>query len=137
MCGICGIVRFDRPPDLDLLGRMRRTLGHRGPDGNGFFRDSQAALGHTRLAIIDTEGGAQPLCNEDGTLWITFNGEIFNYVELADELRNKGHVFRTASDTEVIVHAWEEWGEDCLSRFNGQWAFALWDRTRQTAGARA
>jgi asparagine synthase (glutamine-hydrolysing) len=110
---------------------MRRSLGHRGPDGNGFFRDQHAALGHNRLAIIDTEGGAQPLCNEDGTLWITFNGEIFNYLELADDLRSRGHVFRTASDTEVIVHAWEEWGEDCFSRFNGQWAFALWDRTRR------
>jgi asparagine synthase (glutamine-hydrolysing) len=128
MCGICGIVRRDGPPDLALLRRMMSRLGHRGPDGNGFYRDQRAALGHTRLAIIDASGGAQPLCNEDGTVWVTFNGEIFNYVELGAELRHRGHIFRTASDTEVIVHAWEEWGEECFARFNGQWAVALWDR---------
>ena len=128
MCGICGIVSYAGPPDLTLLRRMMGRRGHRGPDGNGWYRDQRAALGHTRLAIIDTAGGAQPLCNEDGTVWVTFNGEIFNYVELGEELRQRGHTFRTASDTEVIVHAWEEWGEECFSRFNGQWAFALWDR---------
>ena len=114
-----------------MMGRLR----HRGPDGSGYFRDERAALGHTRLAIIDTAGGAQPLCNEDGTVWVTFNGEIFNYVELRDELRRLGHTFRTASDTEVIVHAWEEWGEGCFARFNGQWALALWDRRERAAGA--
>ena len=128
MCGVCGIVSYAGPPDLDLLRRMMGRLGHRGPDGNGWYRDRRAALGHTRLAIIDTAGGAQPLCNEDGTVWVTFNGEIFNYVELREELRGRGHAFRTASDTEVIVHAWEEWGQECFSRFNGQWAIALWDR---------
>jgi asparagine synthase (glutamine-hydrolysing) len=110
MCGVCGIVSYDGPPNLTLLRRMMGRLRHRGPDGNGYFRDRRAALGHTRLAIIDTSGGAQPLCNEDGTVWVTFNGEIFNYVELGAELRHRGHIFRTASDTEVIVHAWEEWG---------------------------
>jgi asparagine synthase (glutamine-hydrolysing) len=128
MCGICGIVSYDGVPDLGLLRSMMSRLGHRGPDGNGYYRDRRAALGHTRLAIIDTWGGAQPLCNEDGTLWVTFNGEIFNYVELAGELRRRGHNFRTASDTEVIVHAWEEWREECFSHFNGQWAIALWDQ---------
>jgi asparagine synthase (glutamine-hydrolysing) len=128
MCGICGIVSYGRPPDLLLLRRMMGRLGHRGPDGNGYYRDRHVALGHTRLAIIDTAGGAQPLCNEDGTVWVTFNGEIFNYVELGLELRHLGHTFRTASDTEVVVHAWEEWGQECFSRFNGQWAIALWDR---------
>ncbi len=128
MCGICGIVSDADPPDLGLLRRMMGRLGHRGPDGNGWYRDRHAALGHTRLAIIDTKGGAQPLCNEDGTVWVTFNGEIFNYVELGQELRHLGHIFRTTSDTEVIVHAWEEWGEECFPRFNGQWALALWDR---------
>ncbi|KQV78003.1 asparagine synthase [Nocardioides sp. Root122] len=128
MCGICGVVVTDGPPpDRELVTRMIGRLRHRGPDGSGLYLDDQAALGHTRLAIIDTEGGAQPLCNEDGTLWISFNGEIFNYVELGDELRRRGHRFRTHSDTEVIVHAWEEWGEDCFTRFNGQWALALWD----------
>lgn len=128
MCGICGIVSYDGPPDLTLLRRMTGRLRHRGPDGNGYFRDRRAALGHTRLAIIDTSGGAQPLGNEDSTVWVTFNGEIFNYVELREELQHRRHMFRTASDTEVIVHAWEEWGEECFARFNGQWAIALWDR---------
>jgi asparagine synthase (glutamine-hydrolysing) len=127
MCGICGIVSDSGPPDLELLRRMMRRLGHRGPDGNGWYRDRRAALGHTRLAIIDTSGGAQPLCNEDGTVWVTYNGEIFNYIELGEELRQLGHTFQTASDTEVIVHAWEEWEEECFLRFNGQWALALWD----------
>jgi asparagine synthase (glutamine-hydrolysing) len=128
MCGVCGIVSYDGPPDLTLLRRMTGRLQHRGPDGNGYFRDRCAALGHTRLAIIDTPGGAQPLCNEDGTVWVTFNGEIFNYIELREELQHRRHTFRTASDTEVIVHAWEEWREECFSRLNGQWAIALWDR---------
>jgi asparagine synthase (glutamine-hydrolysing) len=131
MCGICGIVSDGSPPELALLRRMMGRLGHRGPDGNGYYRDHRVALGHTRLAIIDTEGGAQPMCNKDGTLWVTFNGEIFNYVELREQLRSRGHSFRTASDTEVIVHAWEEWAEGCFSRFNGQWAIALWDRREQ------
>ncbi len=128
MCGVCGIVSHDGPPDLGLLRRMMGRLVHRGPDGDGYYRDRRAALGHTRLAIIDTSGGAQPLCNEDGTVWVTFNGEIFNYIELREELRHRGHIFRTASDTEVIVHAWEEWAEECFTRFNGQWAIGLWDR---------
>ena len=131
MCGMCGMVSSAGPPDLAVLRRMTARLSHRGPDGNGYYRDERAALGHTRLAIIDTAGGAQPLCNEDGTVWVTFNGEIFNYVELAASLRRRGHVFATASDTEVIVHAWEEWGEECFARFNGQWAIALWDRRAQ------
>jgi asparagine synthase (glutamine-hydrolysing) len=130
MCGICGIVAEDRIPDRDELAAMMGQLVHRGPDGAGLFRDSRAALGHLRLSIIDTEGGAQPLSNEDGTVWVSFNGEIFNYVELREHLRDLGHTFRTASDTEVIVHAWEQWGEDCFSRFNGQWALALWETRR-------
>ncbi|HEY6793295.1 MAG TPA: asparagine synthase (glutamine-hydrolyzing) [Kineosporiaceae bacterium] len=132
MCGICGMVVTPglrgAPPDLELLRRMTARLRHRGPDGNGFYRDRHAALGHARLAVIDAEGGAQPLGNEDGSLWVTFNGEIFNYVELGEQLRDLGHTFRTASDTEVIVHAWEQWGPACFTRFNGQWALALWDR---------
>ncbi len=128
MCGICGIVSEQDPPDLDLLHAMTARLAHRGPDGHGYYRDHHAALGHTRLSVIDTAGGAQPMANETGTLWATFNGEIFNYVELREELRGLGHVFRTQSDTEVVVHAWEQWGTACFSRFNGQWALALWDR---------
>lgn len=131
MCGICGIVTDGPTPDFGLVRAMLSQLEHRGPDGSGYLRDRTAALGHTRLAIIDAAGGTQPLCNEDGTIWVTFNGEIFNYVELATELQQCGHVIRTASDTEVIVHAWEEWGPDCFNRFNGQWAIALWDSVRR------
>jgi asparagine synthase (glutamine-hydrolysing) len=131
MCGICGIVERDGPPDPGLVTRMMGRLAHRGPDGSGYYRDGKACLGHTRLAIIDTAGGVQPLSNEDGRVWISFNGEIFNYVELSAELKDKGHALKTASDTEVIVHAWEEWGPGCFSRFNGQWAIALWDSRRE------
>ncbi len=131
MCGICGFVSRDGVPDPDLIQKMIGRLYHRGPDGSGWYRDESIALGHARLAIIDTVGGVQPLSNEDGSVWISFNGEIFNYVELASELKAKGHAFRTASDTEVIVHAFEEWGERCFERFNGQWAIALWDRRRK------
>jgi len=129
MCGICGIINLnkDRPPDKHLLIKMMGRLHHRGPDSSGYYRDDRAALGHTRLAIIDLETGSQPLSNEDETLWITFNGEIFNYIELGKELLDHGHRFRTRSDTEIIVHAYEQWGDACFERFNGQWALALWD----------
>jgi asparagine synthase (glutamine-hydrolysing) len=130
VCGIAGIVNL-KPgpaPEVPLIRRMIGRLKHRGPDSSGYYRDERVALGHARLAIIDLEGGAQPLCNEDGSVWLTFNGEIFNYVELAEELKQRGHVLQTRSDTEVIVHAYEEWGTDCFRRMNGQWAVALWDR---------
>lgn len=132
MCGICGIVNINGGPrpDVTCLARMMGRLRHRGPDSSGYYRDNKVALGHTRLAIIDLETGAQPLSNEDDHIWITYNGEIFNYVELASELRNCGHVFKTKSDTEVIVHAYEQWGKSCFERFNGQWALALWDRSK-------
>lgn len=125
MCGIAGILSFRDAPDRDLICSMIGRLSHRGPDSSGYYRDRWIALGHSRLSIIDTAGGAQPLANEDGTVWVSFNGEIFNYLELAAELRTLGHRFRTVSDTEVIVHAWEEWGPDAFERFNGQWALAL------------
>lgn len=131
MCGICGVFTGGPPADVDLLLRMIGRLKHRGPDGSGYLRDLGVGLGHARLAIIDTAGGAQPLSNEDGSLWVSFNGEIFNYLELREELLAHGHHFITASDTEVIVHAWEQWGAQAFNRFNGQWALALWDRTRQ------
>jgi asparagine synthase (glutamine-hydrolysing) len=106
---------------------MAGALSHRGPDGYGLYLDDACGLAHTRLSIIDLAGGAQPLCNEDGTIWIVYNGEIFNYVELRADLERAGHRFRTRSDTEVIVHAYEEWGHDCWRRFNGQFAAALRD----------
>lgn len=106
-------------------------LRHRGPDETDVYLDAQAALGHARLSIIDLAGGRQPMGNEDGSLQIVFNGEIFNYLELAGELRQRGHRFQTRSDTEVILHLYEELGEGCVSRLNGQWAFAIWDARRQ------
>lgn len=133
MCAICGIVSFAEAnaPSLHLLKSMLGRLAHRGPDGSGYYRDRNAALGHNRLAIVDLQGGAQPLANESGDLWISFNGEIFNFVELTEDLKALGHRFRTRSDTEVVVHAFEQWGADCFSRFNGQWAVALWDSRRR------
>ena len=115
-------------PERAPLERMLGVLRHRGPDEFGIYRDTRAGLAQARLSIIDLTSGQQPLANEDENLWIVFNGEIFNYLELRAELASLGHRFRTRSDTEVIVHAWEEWGEAALPRFNGQWAFALWDR---------
>jgi asparagine synthase (glutamine-hydrolysing) len=130
MCGIAGVLNLHEgtpPPALDDLGAMVGALRHRGPDEFGLYRDRRAGLGHARLSIIDLATGQQPLCNEDGSLWVVFNGEIFNYVELRAELVALGHRFRTRSDTEVIVHAWEAWGEGAFERFNGQFAVALWD----------
>ena len=128
MCGICGIYSTTNRPEGELVQRMMGALSHRGPDGSGYFLDDNVALGHTRLAIVDTAHGEQPMCNEDERIWVTFNGEIFNDVELRAQLRARGHDFRTHCDTEVIVHAWEEWGSGAFDRFNGQWAIALWDR---------
>ncbi len=131
MCGIAGTLSFEGTPDLGLIKRMVSRVHHRGPDGSGIYRDGRAALGHARLAIIDATGGAQPMTNEDESVWVTFNGEIFNYLELRRELTGLGHRFRSASDTEVIVHAWEQWGERCFRRFNGQWALGIWEPAKQ------
>ncbi len=119
------------PPDLDALRAMAASLRHRGPDEWGVYRDRRAGLAHARLSIIDLTAGAQPLSNEDGSLWISYNGEIFNYPELRATLEALGHRFRTRSDTEVVVHAFESWGEDAFERFNGQFAVALWDARRE------
>lgn len=129
MCGIAGVLDlFDRMPvDEDLVARMVAVLRHRGPDETGIYLEERVGLGQARLSIIDIAGGMQPLSNEDGSLWIVFNGEIFNYVELKRDLMGQGHVFSTESDTEVILHLYEEHGERCLERMNGQFAFALWD----------
>jgi asparagine synthase (glutamine-hydrolysing) len=131
MCGICGIVSFDDPEvlDDDLLRRMNQSLFHRGPDDQGFYRDSTAALAMRRLSIIDLETGKQPICNEDGSVCVIFNGEIYNYREVREQLERKGHAFRTQSDTEVIVHAYEEYGVECIQHFNGMFAIAIWDRS--------
>lgn len=138
MCGIVGI--FDRggaPVDERLLARMTGRIQHRGPDGEGHFIAPGVGIGMRRLSIIDLDGGNQPLTNEDRTLQVVFNGEIYNYIELRAELITHGHQFKTHSDTEVIVHAYEQWGADCVSRFNGMFAFALWDgRKRELLLAR-
>ena len=128
MCGISGQLKLDGgQPDADQLARMIATLHHRGPDASGIHVLGAAGLAHARLSIIDLQSGDQPMSTADGNLWITFNGEIFNYIELRDELLAKGHRFVTRSDTEVILNSYLEYGEDCVHRFNGQWAFALWD----------
>jgi asparagine synthase (glutamine-hydrolysing) len=134
MCGIAGIVNLKASgaaPQRDALLRMASALYHRGPDEFGIYRDRHAGLAHARLAIIDLSTGQQPLANAAETIWIVFNGEIFNYLELRTELEQRGHCFRTKSDTEVIVHAYEAWGEDAFARMNGQWALALWDSVKQ------
>jgi asparagine synthase (glutamine-hydrolysing) len=133
MCGIAGFVdRAGRQRDpRAVLERMVASIRHRGPDGQGFHLGPGVALGHARLSIIDLAGGQQPLSNEDGTVWVTFNGEIFNFVELREELIARGHVFHTHSDTETIVHLYEESGPACVEAFNGDFAFAIWDQRRQ------
>ena len=132
MCGIAGIFNLydDREISIDTLKRMTAILRHRGPDGFGFYKDERVGLAHARLSIIDLKGGWQPIHNEDKTIWITFNGEIFNYIELREELLSKGHRFYTKSDTEVIIHLYEDYGAECLKYLNGQFAFAIWDKKR-------
>ncbi|MEN7343369.1 MAG: XrtA/PEP-CTERM system amidotransferase [Pseudomonadota bacterium] len=133
MCGIAGLfdLRESRNIDQDLLESMTRSLVHRGPDGEGYHREPGVGFGHRRLSIIDLEGGHQPIFNEDNSVVVTYNGEIYNFQPIQEELESLGHVFRTRCDTEVIVHAWEEWGAECLHRFNGMFAFAIWDRNRK------
>lgn len=132
MCGIAGIARRDpRGVEVETLARMAGAIRHRGPDGYGFYAGARVGFAHLRLSIIDLAGGAQPLTNEDGQVVVTFNGEVFNYRELARELEARGHRFRTASDTEVLVHGWEEWGPAMLDRLIGQFAFAIHDRRRE------
>jgi asparagine synthase (glutamine-hydrolysing) len=131
MCGICGIVDIEDSVDARHITLMRERLAHRGPDDFGVYAARGVGLGHQRLSIIDlTDAGHQPMVNEDSTLYLVFNGEIYNYVELRDVLRQHGHVFRSESDSEVILHAYEQYGPDCVSQFNGMFAFAIWD-TRQ------
>ena len=134
MCGITGIfdTRERREVSRATLARMNESQHHRGPDEGGYHVEPGVGLGHRRLSIIDVSTGQQPLYNEDGSVVVIFNGQIYNYQELIPELLALGHVFRTKSDTEVIVHAWESWGEACVDRFRGMFAFALWDRARET-----
>ncbi|MDO9195003.1 XrtA/PEP-CTERM system amidotransferase [Rhodoferax sp.] len=134
MCGITGIfdTRGNSPISRAVLQRMNDSQLHRGPDEGSMHLEPGVGLGHRRLSIIDIATGQQPLFNEDGSVVVVFNGEIYNYQQLIPELQALGHVFHTKSDTEVIVHAWESWGADCVKRFRGMFAFALWDRNQQT-----
>ncbi len=133
MCGICGIATpsSSEPVSAALLQAMCRTLVHRGPDDEGILADTKAGLGARRLSIIDLAGGHQPLSNEDGTIWVAHNGEVYNFPELREELISRGHGFSTRTDTETIVHAYEQWGEGFVQRLRGMFAFALWDKTEQ------
>src|SRR5690349_12379532 len=130
MCGISGIVNFNATDVVDrrLLERMTTVQAHRGPDDHGYFVEGNVGLGHRRLSIIDLSGGGQPIFNEDESIAIVFNGEIYNYADLTTELVNQGHRFKTRSDTETIVHSYEQNGDDCVRDFRGMFAFALWDR---------
>ena len=130
MCGIVGKLHYDRQRRVEpeLVDKMLGIMAHRGPDGEGKYVNGAVGLGHRRLSIIDlSANGSQPMCNEDGTVWIVFNGEIYNYMELRTRLIERGHVFSSTTDTEVIIHLYEEHGTDCLHQLRGMFAFAIWD----------
>ncbi len=132
MCGIVGIVRSDgKSVDEALLTRMCTAIRHRGPDDDGFYFNAPAGLGMRRLSIIDVAGGQQPIHNQDRTAWIVYNGEIYNYLELREKLEKLGHKFYTNSDTEAIIHAYDEYGADCPKHLRGMFAFAIWDERTQ------
>jgi asparagine synthase (glutamine-hydrolysing) len=133
MCGICGVVSFqpESPVDPFILQRMNGSIRHRGPDDEGYYQDSQASLAMRRLSIIDLHTGQQPISNESGNIWVVYNGEIYNFQAVRAELEQRGHVFKTQTDTEIIVHAYEEYGDDCVKHFNGMFAIALWDARKR------
>ena len=134
MCGIAGEVNFKQHVSSHNLRLMTNALRHRGPDDEGSYinEDYSVSLGHRRLSFLDLgESGRQPICNEKKDVWITFNGEIYNYLELRDELISLGHTFHTATDTEVIVHGYEEWGTEVVSRLKGMFAFGIWDQRKK------
>src|SRR5688500_7266200 len=133
MCGIAGLVASDgvRHDDQARAVAMRDVMAYRGPDGAGLYIDTHAVLGHRRLSIVDLAGGHQPLANEDGRIWVTYNGEIYNHSDIRAELESAGHRYKTRSDTETIVHAYEQWGDDCVTQFRGMFAFAIWDAPRR------
>jgi asparagine synthase (glutamine-hydrolysing) len=133
MCGIAGIWNYKSgaAADRERLTEITRLIAHRGPDGEGYYWGPGPGLGHRRLSIIDLEGGHQPMCNEDGTVWIVFNGEIYNFPELRHEVEQRGHTLRTRSDTEAIIHLYEDYGENCFAKLRGMFALALWDQRKQ------
>src|SRR5438067_6670950 len=129
MCGIAGVASGQRADVTALVEQLTAALVHRGPDGSGFYfaRGRSVGLGHRRLSIVDVEGGAQPMANEDESVWVVFNGELYNHLQLRKELEAAGHRFCTRADTEVLVHGWEQWGPALLERLNGIYAFGLLD----------
>src|SRR6202167_3152045 len=133
MCGICGQYNFgDGAPVLrDTVERMANSIAHRGPDDEGYFITGPLGLGFRRLSIIDLSGGHQPMSDAEKTVWVVFNGEIYNFPELRKELEGFGHVFRTHSDTEVIVHGYKQWGDDVLNHLNGMFGLAIWDARKR------
>ena len=129
MCGICGQIKIasDEPVDQQTIRRMAQTIFHRGPDDDGYFFDGPVGLGFRRLSIIDLSGGHQPMADAEESVWIVFNGEIYNYQELRAELESHGHKFRTNSDTEVIIHGYKQWGNNVFNHLNGMFGVAIWD----------
>ena len=129
MCGICGYYGIK---DSETIKVMTKLLEHRGPDNFGYFTDDKVSLGHRRLSIIDlSEKGKQPMSNEDGSIWVIYNGEIYNFKELREELEKKGHKFKSNTDTETIIHAYEEYGKDCLQKFNGMFSFCIYNSNKK------
>jgi asparagine synthase (glutamine-hydrolysing) len=134
MCGICGVIGVESGTEAgEALWRMLASMRHRGPDDEGRLEEPRVRLGMRRLSIIDLSGGSQPVWNETGRVAVLFNGEIYNFHELNETLTGLGHIFRTHSDTEVIVHAYEQWGPECVQRLNGMFAFAIWDGRTEPA----
>ena len=134
MCAICGVVypiRLNQRVDRQQLVRMRDALAHRGPDDAGTWISDAVGFGHRRLSIVDLGGGHQPMSNEDGTIWIAFNGEIYNHRELRPQLEERGHVYRTQSDTETILHLYEEFGIAGVAKLRGMFAYAIWDSVQR------
>ena len=133
MCGICGQIKIasDEPVDQETIRRMSQTMFHRGPDDEGYFFDRSLGLGFRRLSIIDLAGGHQPMSDAEESVWIVFNGEIYNYQELRAELEGRGHKFRTSSDTEVIIHGYKQWGTEVFNHLNGMFGVAIWDVKRR------
>jgi len=133
MCGICGVVSFqpDIPLERSVLKQMNDSIRHRGPDDQGYYQDAQASLAMRRLSIIDLHTGQQPISNETDDVWVVYNGEIYNFKEVRSVLKQRGHIFKTQTDTEIIVHAYEEYGDECVQHFNGMFAIALWDARKR------
>ena len=128
MCGICGIVQTEKPVNEEKFVRMTNIMTHRGPDDWGYIIRKNVALGHRRLSIVDIHGGHQPMSNENDSIWITYNGEIYNHREIRHDLEEKGHRYKTKSDTETIIHLYEEEGIKSVDRLRGMFAYALWDQ---------